>query len=215
MKKLLCLSCIAVLCAFASGCARETDYTEYISELRYDVFIYSGDSDEIKVYCSERESPYAADGVKGEMENFTEVYATFGKSYENVTVEINDESGEMSYLTVKNCWYLSFSGGRYETDTLAAKFSLGGQSCEYTLISVLSDGVMDGASALGCVMEYDGDIFSGMTTNGIFCGEIYIRLLYDEKCYYYVGVCDRSGNIKAYLADSETGRIIAEHSSTA
>ncbi|MCD8308986.1 MAG: hypothetical protein LUD19_03945 [Clostridia bacterium] len=156
-----------------------------------------------------------ADGVKGEINGIAEIYATFKTQYDEVYIDVNGLGGEMSYMTVKNCWYISFSCSGFGKDTLAAELTLNGNEREYTLVSVLSDGVMSGQSALSCVIEYDGDAFTSLTENGIFCGEIYIRLLYDDKCYYYVGVCDRSGNIKAYLTDGETGRVIAEHSYTA
>ncbi len=212
MKKIFCLYCILpVFLLILSGCKSQTDYYSYISELRYGVFLYSGDTDEIKIYCSEREVPYAADGIKGEMNGLTEIYASFGNSYSSVTIDINGDGGEMSYMTVKNCWYLSFSGNGYDCDSLEVTFTLDGKETGYTLLNVLGDGVMDGKSALGCVIEYNPDLFAQNTSGGIFCGEIYIRLLYDGKCYYYVGVTDRSGNTQAYLTDGESGRVIAEH----
>ena len=63
--------------------------------------------------------------------------------------------------------------------------------------------------ALSCVVEHDRELFDSMTANGLFDGEIFIRLLYDEGCYYYVGVCNKQKNIKAYLLDGERGKIIA------
>ncbi|MCD8372930.1 MAG: hypothetical protein LUD27_06495 [Clostridia bacterium] len=215
MKKFFCLICLFAVFALPSGgCKSKLDYSDYISELRYDVFLYSGDSEEIKVYCSEREAPYAADGIKGEMNGLIEIYAKFEKNYSSVSVDIDGSGGEMSYMTVKDCWYISFSGG-FETDSLEATLDTDGKRNEYTLVSVLSEGVMDGKNALECVIEHNGALFESKTENGIFCGEIYIRLLFDERCYYYVGVCGRDKNIQAYLVNGETGRIIAEHSTSA
>ena len=43
-----------------------------------------------------------------------------------------------------------------------------------------------------------------------FDGEIYVRLmLQGENRYYYVGFIDRSGNCLAFLADADTGEVLA------
>ena len=60
-----------------------------------------------------------------------------------------------------------------------------------------------------CVIEHDRKLFEGLTENRLFLGEIYVRLLYDEGCYYYVGVCDKSKHVTAYLIDGEHGKVIA------
>ena len=117
----------------------------------------------------------------------------------------------MSYLTAKDSWYLSYSGSGFDTDTIKINFTLDKKDAEYSLISLLNDGVMTGKEAVLCAIEYADEVFKGLTDGDIFRGEIYVRLLYDEKCYYYVGVCDREGKIYAYLVDGETGKVIAEH----
>ena len=85
-----------------------------------------------------------------------------------------------------------------------------GEPAEYTLQSVLTESVMDCEGALGCVREHAAGLFEGLTENGTLNAEIFVRLLYDGKCYYYVGVCDREGNITAFLVDGQSGKIIAE-----
>ena len=60
------------------------------------------------------------------------------------------------------------------------------------------------------VTEYDGGRFESLTEGSRFAGEIYVRLLYDEGCFYYVGICDREGNTHAYLLDGTNGRVLAE-----
>ena len=85
MRKKFCLFCFLAVClplltCLFCGCKKEVDYLSYISELRYDVFLYSGDTEVIKVYCAEKEVPYNADGIKGEMNGIIEIYAQFDKS---------------------------------------------------------------------------------------------------------------------------------------
>ena len=106
MKKFLLIPVVfAAICSVgAAGCAKNTDYSEYISEKRYDVYLYSGDDAEIKIYCSDKESPYVADGIKGNVNGLTEIYAKLSGDDEKVTITSeNFEGGEMSYLTVRDC----------------------------------------------------------------------------------------------------------------
>ena len=81
----------------------------------------------------------------------------------------------------------------------------------YQTESVLYEGVIGCERALDCVIEKNADYFKRLCDGNVFLGEIFIRLLYDEGCYYYVGVCDRQGAVKAFLVDGEQGKIIATH----
>ncbi|MDE7401348.1 MAG: hypothetical protein K2N17_04775, partial [Clostridia bacterium] len=63
--------------------------------------------------------------------------------------------------------------------------------------------------------EYDKASFDNLTEGRNFSGEISVRLLYDEGCFYYVGVCNREKQVHAYLVDGVDGRIIAERESEA
>lgn len=49
-----------------------------------------------------------------------------------------------------------------------------------------------------------------MTDANGFAGEIYLRLIYEDVPYYYVGIIDREGRIFALLVDSEDGKILAK-----
>jgi hypothetical protein len=81
---------------------------------------------------------------------------------------------------------------------------------ECVLTSVLDEATLTGAQALDCVREYAGERFVAFTQKGYFDGEIFVRLLYDEGCWFYVGLCDKDGNIYAYLVDPLRGKVIAE-----
>lgn len=194
-----------------AACTANTDYNDYVSERRYAVFMYSGDDAEIKIYCCEKESPFVADGVRGQLNGLVEIYASFTDEYEKVNVTSESfTGGEMSYMTTRGCWYLSYSGDEISGSEITVNIEHDESSVSYTLLNVVGDGVMSCEQALDCVVEHAPELFEQRTVNGVFDGEIFIRLLYDEKCYYYVGVCSPDGTIYAYLVDGETGRIIAE-----
>ncbi len=216
MKKiLLALGLCAAAALMLPSCKKDTDYFSYVSEYRKDVYLYKDDDCELKIYCSDRETPYRSDGVKGETGAVTEIYYKGEKPAKEVEAYLGDTGGEMSYLAVTGNYYLSFSGAAERSASLKLKLSVDGVEREIDVGSVLDAGTIDGRTALKCVREYDGESFERLSAGGGFDGEIYVRLLYDEGCYYYVGLCDREKNVHAYLVDGTDGRIIAERESTA
>lgn len=213
MKKFLCtlilglIAAISVLCACG---AKGVDYTQFISEKRMQVYLYEDDALSVKIHVSVRESPYVSDGYCGAMENVCEVFVSFSESPQEVQIELGGTKGEMSYMSVTDSFYLSFSGGDLG-ESAAVALTYGGQTKQLSAPSVLYDGVISCEDAVICASQYDNETFSALTNGNNFEGEIYVRLISDEgRCYYYVGVIDRDGNTSAYLVDGERGNIIAE-----
>ena len=210
MKKflsLLLILCTAV-CLFC-GCGKKVDYSNFVSERRSNIYLYSNDGLEIKIYLSERETPYSTDGIRGDISPFTEIFVTLPKTHDEVEISVADINGQMNYKSVENCYYLSLSGGNISGESVSVTLTCDGESAEYSAVSVLYDGVISCDDALKCVIDHDGELFETLTQRDIFLGEIFVRLLFDEGCYYYVGVCDREKKISAYLVDGERGTIIA------
>ena len=90
-----------------------------------------------------------------------------------------------------------------------------GKEQNFSAASVRYDGLISPIDALNCVREYDTQLFEKLTDQNNFCGEIYLRLLFDDGCFYYVGVCDRNGEINSFLVNGENGRIIANRKHSA
>lgn len=204
----VCAACCTAACLFA-GCAKKVNYLNYVSEKRTDIYLYSNDGLEIKIYISEKEAPYSTDGIKGDMSPLTEIFVTLPENHDEVEVSVCNIEGEMNYRAVENCYYLSLSDGKIEGDSAEVTLTYGGESKSYTAVSVLYKGVISCNDAVNCVIDREAALFEALTENNIFCGEIYVRLLYDDGCYYYVGVCDRNKKIYAFLVDGERGKIIA------
>lgn len=194
---------------FFAGCKKQVNYLDFVSEKRSNIYLYSNDGFEIKIHISEREAPYSADGIKGDVSAFCEIFVTLPENYEEVNISVADIEGQMNYRAVENCYYLSFSEGNISGETVSVTLEYNGKSESYSAVSVLYDGVISCDEAVKCVIEKDTALFDSLTERGIFLGEIFVRLLYDEGCYYYVGVCNRDKKITAYLVDGERGTIIA------
>lgn len=201
--------------AVLGGCAKQVDYTNYISDKRTAVYYYENDDISIKIYQSEREAHFNADGIKGNVSPVTEIYVTFAANPSKVTVSVGQIGGEMNYHSVKNRYYLSAGTVENLGENAAVTLTCDEKSAEYTATNVLYEGVLSCEEALQCAIEHKKELFEGMTQNGIFDGEIFVRLLYDEGCFYYVGVCGKDKKITAWLLDGERGRIIAERTTEA
>ena len=200
---------VAALCV-AAGCAADMNYNEYVSESRHGLYLYEDDGMSIKLCLTKKEAPFVADGICGKTGEMTEIIVKTPESCDEVSVTSQSfTGGDLSYLSARDSWYISF-GGTLEGDEVKITLTRDGEPAEYTLQSVLTEGVMDCEGALGCVREHAAGLFEGLTENGTLNAEIFVRLLYDGKCYYYVGVCDREGNITAFLVDGQSGKIIAE-----
>ena len=199
----------AAACLF-TGCKKNVNYLDYISEKRTDIYLYSDDGLEIKIYKSEKETPYSADGIKGNMGKLCEIFVTLPKNAETVEISVGGINGEMSYRAVENCYYISAADGGFDGESASVTLVCDNESATYTAQSVLYDGVMNCEQAVKCVIDYNTELFKSMTTDKLFDGEIFVRLLYDEGCYYFVGVCDKNSKITAYLVDGERGKIIAQ-----
>ena len=210
MKKFLFLFlAVAASVCFFCGCGKKVNYLNFISEKRTNIYLYSDDETEIKIHVAEREVPYSTDGIKGETSNFTEIFVKLPKNYDEVEIHAADVVGQMNYRAVENCYYLSQSVGNLSGDSVKVTLTFGGESREYTLETVLYSGVITCEDAVKCAVEHDPALFESLTQRDVFLGEIFVRLLYDDGCYYYVGVCDRNKKITAFLVDGERGTIIA------
>lgn len=197
----------AALCAF-SACATNTDYTSYISEKRSEIYLYSDDETQIKIYCVTREQPYCADGVCGEMCALTEIFVNFASTPEKVEISIGGFNGEMNYEAVEKQFSLTYSAAAFSSDSVELTLNCDGKEKTYRALNVCDSGIINCEQAVLCAVEYDRELFESLKIKKDFNGEIYVRLLYDEGCYYYVGVCDRNKNITAYLLDGGTGKVI-------
>lgn len=216
MKKIFASLLLCFPFAIAlSACTKSLDYFDYVSEYRKSVYFYEDDLITLKIYSVDKETPNALDGIKGNVNNITEVYFECEKSVNEAEIELLGQGGEMSYLAVTRNFYLSFSGVEPSGTSIPVTLKTDGEEKKLDVMNVAEEGTIDGKAALKCVIDYDRESFDNLTEGRNFSGEISVRLLYDEGCFYYVGVCNREKQIHAYLVDGVDGRIIAERESEA
>ena len=217
MKKFIAAAICAAIAAVLplTACNTKIDYTQYISEKRSEIYLYKDDAAEIAVHCVRREQPYNADGICGIPCDLVEIFVKIFPTPNSVEISVAGYSGEMNYEAVNTRFTASYTSPAFKCEGMDIVLTADGVEKNYRVLSVLDSGILTCEQALICAVEHDKELFASLTHNRDFAGEIYVRLLYDEGCYYYVGVCDRNKNITAYLLDGGIGQVIATKKITA
>lgn len=196
------------------SCNKSVRYFDYVSELRSNIFLAEAEGFSLRIYSVVKESPYATDGIPQETYTRTEVYlvAPQGNATCNLTFTANGQEygGEMSFDNVKMEYSLSCALDTSSCTTLPCRISYGSQELELTANSVLTEQTLTPQAVLQNLQTEEAELFSSMTDKYGFTGEIYIRLIFEDSPYYYVGIIDRDGGIHAFLINAETGKILAK-----
>ena len=135
------LTIVIAVCTLAA-CAKQVNYLDYISESRFDVFLYKDDATEIKIQCLKKEQPFSADGYKGEVCDIAEIFVTLPKNPPTVEVSLEGYEGEMNYQAVERLYYLSFSAPAFKKSGVDVTLTFDGESKVFTALSVKDDSVM-------------------------------------------------------------------------
>lgn len=208
---------LVVLFLFFPSCSKTVDYLDYVSELRSNVFLARTEEFSLRIYAVEKETPYASDGVKRETSTRTEIYlaAPSGDKTYTIAFAVSSESygGEMSYDNVKGEYYYFCTLDIRSQTELSCTLSCEDGETALTAQSVLTDTTLTPEAALKTLIGNESALFESLTDEYGFAGEIYLRLIYEENPYYYVGVIDREGNVTAFLMNATTGKVLAKRES--
>lgn len=211
--RLLCSLFLPLLFFFGS-CARSITYFDYVSELRDNIFLAQNEDFSLRVYSSDKETPYSPDGVKRETSRRAEVFlvAPSGEKNCELYFTVNDKKygGEMSFDNVRAEYYFFCSADISTLSVVECEIIYGESRLKMTACSVLTPDVLSPQDALQTLLTAEPELFSELTDQYGFAGEIYIRLLYEDSPYYYIGVMDRNGNSHAFLLNAQTGKILAK-----
>jgi uncharacterized membrane protein YkoI len=202
---------------FLSSCKKQVDYFEYVSEFRNNIFLAQTGEISLRIYSVKKENPYVADGIPKEISTRTEVYLTTHSGDKNcvLSFQVNgkDYGGEMSYDNVKAEYYFSCTLDTSALQEIHCHIEYGETTTDIQATSVLKSDTLTPKNILQNVQNEEQELFRSMTDKYGFAGEIYLRLIYEDSPYYYVGVIDRNGNTYAFLVNAQTGKILARRQS--
>lgn len=217
LRLLLALGALCAFLLFFPACQKSVDYFDYVSELRSNIFLAQTNELSLRVYAVQKETPYASDGVPREISTRTEVFLTAPsgeKEYAlSFTVDGREYGGDMSYDNVKSEYYYSCTLDVSDLTQIPCRIVCGDNSIELTAISVLDETTLTPQNVLSGLLSSEQALFDDLTDKYGFAGEIYLRLIYEESPYYYVGVIDRDGGTHAFLLNAKSGRILARRES--
>lgn len=212
----LMLALCATLCLF-SACKKTVDYFDYVSELRNNIFLCSTDDFSLRIYATQKESPYCSDGIPCEISPRAEIYLIAPSGVENYQISFTLDGisygGELSFDNVKTEYYYFCSLDISELKQIECTLTWGKESVVLCARSVLDENTLSAQTVLQNLLSSEQALFESMTDEYGFAGEIYVRLIYEDAPYYYIGVMDRNGGTNAFLASAQTGKILARRQS--
>ena len=216
LKSFLLLLSLLIFAVF-SGCKKEMDYRPYVSELRSNILLANEGNFTLRIYAVNKETPYIPDGIPHECTNRVEIYLIAPEGKENCklyfTFDGQEYGGDMSYDNVKSEYFFSRTLDISKAKNLTCRVEYGDKIFNLTAVSIQNEHTMDAMNILKALKISEPELFTSLTDEYGFAGEIYIRLIYEENPYYYVGIIDRSGNIHAFLLNAQTGKILAKRTS--
>jgi hypothetical protein len=200
--------------SFFSACKKQVDYFSYVSELRSNIFIAQEDELSLRIFSVQKESPYEADGIKMEIFERTEFYVTAPSGDKEYTLSfcVDDQeiNAVMSFDNVKCEYYYFCNLDISSLSSLDCTISCQKKTQTFCAKSIKTSSTLAPTSILNIVKESEQELFTSLTDKYGFAGEIYLRLIYEDAPYYYVGIIDRNGKVNAFLLNGETGKILAK-----
>lgn len=216
-RRFLCLTLLFCLLTLFCSCNNAVDYFSYVSELRSNVLLAQNEQFSVRVYALQKEQPYIADGIKQECAKRTEIRLIAPSGDQtcqlSFTFDGKEYGGEMSFDNVKCEYFYACPLDIGACETLALQICYGDTQITLNAQSVLTKDALSAKAALDALVEAEKALFESMTDRYGFAGEIYLRLLYEDAPYYYIGVIDRNGGTHAFLMNALTGKILARRQS--
>lgn len=219
---------LSLFCIALSGCSKNSfDLFSYVSELRDNVFYAESAAGgehafHLCAYSYLREQPLLSDGATGKTERVAEFYFTAKDGSETYDLHYalsdtgKEGGGEMSYDDVKRQYYFICSEDLSGITALNATVTnrKTGEAVSFSADSAKTAETLSPRELLSVFENAESEKISSLKNNGVFSGEIRIRLIISEKkTYYYVGLISENGTTFSYLLDGETGRILAKRES--
>ncbi len=168
----------------------------------------------MRIYAVKKENPYKMDGVPQESSSRFEAYmvAPSGNETTNLLFEIDgkDYGGEMSFDNVKCEYFYSCSLDVSTRKEIKCTVKYGDSEVILNAVSVLTESSLSPKAALQKLLAENEELFTSMTDDYGFQGEIYLRLIHEDSAYYYIGVISRDGKVNAFLMNAENGKILAK-----
>lgn len=221
MKKIIAvfIVLISVFCLFSfAGCkSGETSFlTNYVSELRNDIFEGTGANYEITAYGGFREAPYLLDGKKGKTVNY---FLISIKTVNPVTSDISYEAkisgktytGKFAPHAFKDIYVADLRLDKVSDKTFTVKITGGETEETVTMASVIKNNIISHSEALLIAENELKDTINRIKKGNELNAEVLVRLNKEnDKLMYYVAIVSSETKTSAVLIDAENKQIMAK-----
>ena len=217
----LTLAVLSVFSLFTACKTNKDAYESIVSEYRSEVYTGENDKYSIEMVSGYRENPFEIDGKSGSKVDYTLITVTQKKDTAEkslvITVDCDGKKTEGNALRhpYKDSYLFEFMS-KTTCDNAVITVSDGNTSQTITLSSVCKEGEISGFDAMKKAVTELSESLAPYTSDGKFCGEIFIRyisnpLSSDGKFYWYVSFVPEADSSKtiAALVNVESGEIIA------
>lgn len=202
---------------FATGCA-PYDYSDRLSEVRSDLFLAETEEFTLTLACTEREYPYADDGIPCPMTKTVQITLTpAAEPADEVEIYVGEGDarwgGDASFRTTHGDYTLSQGVDAFPEGSVTVSVTYGETEHSLAATSVRTEETISLSEALAYGVAAEQETLGRMESGGVFCGELCVRLLHRDKNYYYFAVTDGEERV-SLLLDGETGEVLARREDT-
>ena len=218
MKKFLLLFiCILAVFFTFSGCKQqENTLDKYVSELRSEIFYGQSQNFTIKASYGFKEIPYNHDGKISDRV-YVLVFKLVGRETDQATYNASFTFNGKIYKTtfklspVSHSLIAPIEVENFNLKQFTVQISSGTDTESIELKSTLPKNTISYSSALKFLQKNQSELVKAYCNkDGVFNGEICARIVVkDQKPYWYVGLTDIDGNLKALLIDGLNGEVLA------
>ncbi len=213
-KPLICA--FLCFCLLFFGCKSEDPYLAYVSEARRDIFSGQSDNYDISAFLTEKEYPYLNDGIVGEKGVFLEFRLNnplIDGVKRSIAFSVGDDSYSADFAVneVTGVYGATAEIADFTGKSLSVSVICGEKNETVILTSEVPENALSFKDALKKLSEGNPELLAlYKTPEGVFDGEIRLKiLLKNGKPYWYAGLCNKKGKLKALLLDGITGETLA------
>jgi hypothetical protein len=208
MKKLFLSFLLLFIMVFlgCSACSNSTNLTDAITELRIDIF--KGESESVSVSSAYGFNKLQSNGyfLTFKINNPVDMPVTYTVSFEHdkLYTETFTQNPVTNTLTA-SVQVDNFSKKEFSVDIL-----YGSEKTTVTLKSIKPENTLDYKTALNSLKKSQPSLLNNYIKDGVFTANICMRLTVKEnKPFYYVAFTDEDKNVKAFLLDGVTAKVLA------
>ncbi|MGN0819286.1 MAG: hypothetical protein ACI4M6_02695 [Christensenellaceae bacterium] len=213
MKKLLFIVSILLvfIAATLSGCSKNIDFTDKISQLRTEIYYGKTDNLEIFGYLEQRECPLATDGKVDAMKNYLilkiDNNGTLSGSTKAKVALDKEYDVEFDFKPERDCFVSTIEIATFPDSQFNIVFGGDGANPVNVKLDLSTPADMQSyKKALTACEKFGKDVLTNYETNQISY-EVHIRLVNSlDNYYWYVAFCDIEFT-HAYLLDGKNNLI--------